>query len=51
MTEPKVTLTPETAEFLRAVLATVTLKANDPNFDELAAAVSKAREELASPAG
>ncbi len=46
MTEPKVTLTLETAEFLRSVLATVTLKASDPNFDQLAAAITKAREEL-----
>ncbi len=54
MTEPKktpltadITLTPETAEFLRAVLATVTIKADDPNFDQVAAAISRARQELA----
>lgn len=47
MTEPKkVSITSETAEFLKAVLATVTIKADDPNFDQLAAAISKARQEL-----
>lgn len=47
MTEPKkTTLTPETAAFLKSVLATVTIKADNPDFDALAAAVSKARDEL-----
>lgn len=46
MTEPKVTLTPETAAFLREVLSTVTLKAGDANFEAVTAAIIQAKKEL-----
>lgn len=47
MTEPKITLTPETAVFLRQVLATVQVRAGDENFEAVTAAIVKAQKELA----
>lgn len=46
MTAPKITVTPEVAAFLLQIIDGLQLQASNPQFEQAAAMIVKARQEL-----